>query len=310
MDTTHFYIEGVPFRTGSLPARELDGSSLDAVVAQAPSRWRTRIGRIRIEVRDFHQNRIHPLKVTPATVMLLAVRQGRCRLLSDDGAADLLPGNAMLVAGGKQILTEWQAQSRGLYVSMQRVHLQAVASAIFHEPRRLAALNLLLSHESMPELFRSMERLGELAMSGVSEAPQRGECFGEVLLSDVIHSIAAADSQVEILPVARSVKCAIDFIAAQSGRNCSPARLAGAAGVTQATLIKSFKACLGTSIKSYVTDIRLNAAYACLSSGNDGRPVSEIALSADFGHVSGFSRLYQKRFRETPSQTRARAVRS
>ena len=308
MDATYPYIEGMAFRAGSLPVWEADDLWPNSAMTPASFRRHARIGGMRIEVRDFGQACLMPLKATQATVMLVAVLEGRARFSCGEDVVNLSPGMAMLVACDKHVTAEWQAQSRGLCVSMQRVHLQAVASAAFREPKRLATVNLRFCHEQMPELFLSVEWLGAQMAPGIDAAWPHEDGFEIVFLSDVIRSIAAADTQVDALPVARSVKCATDFIQAQSGRNCGLGQLASIAGVTQATLVKSFKACLGVSIKDYVTDVRLNIAHASLVSGNDSRPISDIAQSSGFDHVSGFSRLYQKRFGETPSQTRAKAV--
>ena len=310
MDTIYSCIEGAPFRAGSLPAWDAGSAGLFPAMTPASLRRHIRIGGMRVEVREFSHRRIVPLKATPATVMLVVALQGQARFLCGQEAVNLSSDRAMLVACGKQVSVEWQAGARGICVTMQRVHLQAVASAAFREPRRLAAINLPFSPEHAPELFQSVKWIGAQAEPGANTGWPQNEGFEIVLLSDVIRGIAGVAIPEDVLPVARSVKCAADFIQAHSGGNCSPARLAGIAGVTQATLIKSFKACLGMSIKDYVADIRLHIAHASLSSGNDNRPVSVIAQSAGFGHASGFSRLYQKRFGEAPSQTRAKAVRS
>jgi AraC-like DNA-binding protein len=60
----------------------------------------------------------------------------------------------------------------------------------------------------------------------------------------------------------------------------------------------------GTSFTERVTELRLQRVFAQLSSGEDGRSISDIAYRAGFSDLSHFNRLFRARFGDTPSGVR------
>lgn len=108
-------------------------------------------------------------------------------------------------------------------------------------------------------------------------------------------------------PVARSVQRAIDHVRANPHDGLSIHDLAQAAGVTAGTLRRNFRTCLGVSVTQLVQQIRLEWVRSRLESATESRSIGELSLAAGFGASGMLARAYQRRFGETPSQTRARA---
>ncbi|MGB0844424.1 MAG: helix-turn-helix transcriptional regulator [Alphaproteobacteria bacterium] len=82
------------------------------------------------------------------------------------------------------------------------------------------------------------------------------------------------------------------------------AGLSSGAGMTPTRFEKTFRAHTGNSVPEYVQNLRLNAAQNLLLTSNT--LVKEIAHEFGYGHVSNFSRAYQKFFGESPTETRHR----
>jgi AraC-like DNA-binding protein len=60
----------------------------------------------------------------------------------------------------------------------------------------------------------------------------------------------------------------------------------------------------GTSFRVRVNELRLQRAFALLSTGPDRRRIADIAMEAGFSDVTHFNRLFRARFGETPSGVR------
>jgi AraC family ethanolamine operon transcriptional activator len=80
------------------------------------------------------------------------------------------------------------------------------------------------------------------------------------------------------------------------------ADLCGALGASERTLYEAFREHLGTTPKSYLKTLRLQAARRDLLHGA-GRRVTDVALEWGFLHFGWFSRDYRRLFGETPRQT-------
>jgi AraC-like DNA-binding protein len=62
----------------------------------------------------------------------------------------------------------------------------------------------------------------------------------------------------------------------------------------------------GRSFTEHVTELRLRRAFTLLSSRCDKIRISDIALQCGFSDISYFDRVFRLRFKETPSDVRAR----
>ena len=80
-------------------------------------------------------------------------------------------------------------------------------------------------------------------------------------------------------------------------------RLCEVAGVGGRCLQKAFLDRRGSSPMQFVTERRLAAARALLSSCEPGREVTSIATACGFTHMGRFSTIYRLRFGESPSTT-------
>ena len=81
------------------------------------------------------------------------------------------------------------------------------------------------------------------------------------------------------------------------------AALCAAMGASERTLHEAFREHLGTSPKSYVKKLRLNAARQNLLDRAGRTRVTDVALEWGFLHFGWFSQDYRRLFGETPSQT-------
>jgi AraC-like DNA-binding protein len=309
MDETPTLFEGAPFPARILRAREIDSAyPAISIVHETSHRRRARIAEFTIETRKFPQSRVIPVKVHSSQVLLVLVSAGQVEFQQASHSQTLKEGDILLIGDGRQAALNWRPGAASICLGFHRVYLQAAASQVLGTPRRLAVTNLnFLATDNHLGIEQSISRLVDLAGH---DSPHYGaKAAGESLYVSLVRAIAARHLQCQVLPVARSIKCAIDHIHANNGRNTTLENLASAAGVTQATLIKGFKACLGLSIKDYLSNFRLDAARACLMSAKDSRSLEEIARSVGIVHGSSLSRLYQQRFGESPSRTRANSVR-
>jgi transcriptional regulator GlxA family with amidase domain len=80
-----------------------------------------------------------------------------------------------------------------------------------------------------------------------------------------------------------------------------------AAGISQRTLLRAFRAVHGVSAHRYLQSVRLAQARSMLSAGDpETATVTEIATQCGFLELGRFSLLYRRNFGETPSQTLSR----
>ncbi len=79
-----------------------------------------------------------------------------------------------------------------------------------------------------------------------------------------------------------------------------------AAEASERTLHRQFRQAMGVTPWAYLRGLRLAAARRALSAHTDG-PITSIAFSVGYTHLSRFAREYRERFGEPPSETRRRA---
>lgn len=126
-----------------------------------------------------------------------------------------------------------------------------------------------------------------------------GTSVGQFMAGAAENGLGAGDK-----PLAR----AVEFIQACYDQAIGSQDIADAAGVGVRRLQISFREAFGTSPWQYLTDRRLDAARARLARKEEGISVTMAALDSGFAHFGEFSRRYQERFGEKPSETRRRAM--
>jgi transcriptional regulator GlxA family with amidase domain len=98
-----------------------------------------------------------------------------------------------------------------------------------------------------------------------------------------------------------------NFVVAHLGR-LEVADLVAATGVSESAVRRAVRAETGLQLTSLVANIRLDQAQAWLSTNRESRSQQQIAAALGFKSAAAFSRAYSRRFGETMSATRCRAV--
>lgn len=117
----------------------------------------------------------------------------------------------------------------------------------------------------------------------------------------------SAQLEAPIAPAGASAsRRACDFIAAQLQEPIRLEEIARHCGVSVRSLSASFAKEHGLSPMQYVTELRLKAVRAALTSRRPGVTVADAASECGFSALGRFAAIYRKRFGELPSQTLAR----
>ncbi len=102
------------------------------------------------------------------------------------------------------------------------------------------------------------------------------------------------------------VRC---YVAAHIGRQIGLDEIIAATGVSGSTVRRAVLAETGAQLAQFILRIRLDQAHAWLSTNRESRRVAQIAAALGFASAVTFGRSYQRRFGESPTETRKRAVR-
>ncbi len=286
-----------------------DGSAAAAAVLPANEgvlRRKFRIGTCALEIREILTKRGVILRPAQNTVTVVSVLAGALEISEGSMHGTAERDSLLVLAGSEALPVVWEGGSRAFILSIPRSRIQAAASHWFGGPRRLAAITIRLRAD---QLDREMTQILAWFVDRVMDDNDLHRSFGSTLetrfADGLVKAIGNVSSLDDAFPLARSVQRAMSFAEQRHGIGCTPETLARVAGVMPATLRQNFRACLGTSMTSFVQNVRLDFVRHFLLSGTDSRPIREIARAADFNNLSVFSRSYQMRFGETPSQTRA-----
>ena len=75
-------------------------------------------------------------------------------------------------------------------------------------------------------------------------------------------------------------------------------------GCSKSTLITTFKKQFGTTVNSYITEVRLKEAATMLTMGD--KNIGEIAIQTGFSDQSYFSKVFSAKFGVPPSEYTAK----
>lgn len=128
-------------------------------------------------------------------------------------------------------------------------------------------------------------------------------------LSELGARLAKAHGADKVFPPSRSISVARALLDDGTAADWEAKTLASRAGVTVVTLQRGFRDCLGMTVAAYGQGVKLDLARARLMCGWESRSMAQIAQQSNFRTVVAFTRAYQRRFGETPTQTRVYAVR-
>jgi len=109
-------------------------------------------------------------------------------------------------------------------------------------------------------------------------------------------------------PAELIVELARIFLRAHLNRSLNVENLANAVGVGETTLRRAVRTVCGCQLTAFVNGMRLEQAHAWLSTDRESRTQAEIAAALGFRSSRSFAAAYRRRFGETMSETRRRAV--
>ncbi len=104
------------------------------------------------------------------------------------------------------------------------------------------------------------------------------------------------------------VSLARNFVIAHIGRKVGAADLAGASGVSESTLRRAVYGETGLRLAAFVVHLKLDQARDWLSSNRESRSVTQLCRALGCATPAPFCRAYARKFGETMSATRQRAV--
>lgn len=264
-----------------------------------------------IESWVFERERSIHLTASDRTIHLIVPVEGSVSAIPEGLFGAVRPGQAILLAGRQTATLTWAAGAAGAIVSLPRHRLQAHASRLFGEPLRLAPVNSRLERldeaGGLVDILQSLWRLSPARLGGAEH--EAASQFTRRLALAVVEAVGRDRSSGALTP-AHSVRRAIDHVRASAPAELGIACLAAAAGTTERTLRDNFRAVLGQSVQAFVQEARLQWAHDRLGSAQDNRSIEAFATAAGFRNSRSFARAYQGKFGQTPSLTRARAVRA
>jgi AraC-like DNA-binding protein len=146
---------------------------------------------------------------------------------------------------------------------------------------------------------------------GLLSAPLLASRFGEAILANMLsghaHNYSELLAKIDRTSDPRSVRVTAEYLEANAIKPIRMTDLAAVAGVSVRALQIGFLKYRGCTPLEFLRDRRLDLARAQLLAGSASTSIAEIARGCGFAHLGRFSARYRARFRELPTETRARA---
>ncbi|MDQ8757550.1 AraC family transcriptional regulator [Sphingosinicella sp. LHD-64] len=245
------------------------------------------------------------MTTTEAFVHVVASLQGTIVAGSEGGGREIGAGSAILLARPGRSECLCSAEASALLLRIPRPAIQAVASRRLGAPRRLAFIDRGFVWLPMT----GPDGRPVVDPAGFARAAMRGDgrCKELETIESLVEAVCTGQDRDLVFPIAGSVHRAATHMHAHPQRVWNVDDLVPIAGVTAATLRRNFRACLGTTVAGLSREIRLDWFNAQLRSPTESRSIGRLAAVAGFDPSGRLTRLYQERFGETPSRTRARA---
>lgn len=284
----------VPLSFGSEPEARLPAPI-------RPESHRLQLGPVVADIVNFTKQR--SVRITPSTnvVHLAAPFTGAMTAVNETGTQPVAPGTALLIGQRERTDCVWSAGATGLVLHVSRAAVQAQTFAAFQEPRRLGNVTLPLDiSEPGSTLHAAISTVMMLSPAKENAAT------GDAIIAGLVDTLCLSEDTAGALPVAASVKRAIDHLRRDGELDCSLEKLARSAGITLPVLRRNFKDCLGITLTQFVLDARLDWGRARLTSSTESRSIAQLAVAAGLTGAGVFTRAYQRKFGETPTQSRAR----
>lgn len=226
------------------------------------------------------------------------------RISTDQFSSPIPPGRAAVVAQAGDYQLDYPPHSEIVLIQLARAQFQTWVAARFLEPRRLRRTVTILGY--VADVFDVVDLAQDCARDRVFA--RNGSSQDELCqaLVEALNETGPAD---DVWVTVQSLKRATDYILDNAAGDCTPETVADAAGMTLKTLRRQAQAVLGMSLSTFIRDVRLTAANRRLASSMESRPIALFARDLGFSSGSVFARSYRERFGETPTDTRASAVR-
>ena len=263
-----------------------------------------------------------PIVIEPvhfgSSLFLTTTLCGRVQIDANGVAYQCIPGATVLTAAEDHPCFRYDASAEALKLHLDRTRLEALCwqtmgirgreplrfSAPLHDARFLdrwlALLAFLVSTVESDRNWTGRERF----ISTIEETVML------TLLNGQPHNYSDRLANCSYAIAPRQWRRAIAFMEANISRAITLADIASAAGCSIRSLTRAFRAYGDTSPMRHLLELRLQRVRADFKS-LDGmeRSITTAALHWGFRHLGEFNRHYHQCFGETPSQTRARALR-
>lgn len=163
--------------------------------------------------------------------------------------------------------------------------------------------NQLLKNEVMAAHIMNVCKELELQGRGYELAVKADILYILVILlrGHVVRILTSSEREAKIKNNGR-IRAALDYIDSHYTEEITVDTVAEAIYVSKFYLCKLFKKNLGQTVIEYVHDVRIMAARKLLEQSDDS--ISQIAYKVGFNDFNYFSRVYKKKMKETPSDTR------
>lgn len=222
----------------------------------------------------------------------------------------LMPGHALVLLQSACVTLTARTATSLLLIDVPRADLQANCFARWHEPRRLGRANLVLPCGDVQERFgEAILSLSAIHIFRFRDGGRARACVGDAIVEALAEELRRRDRTDCVFPVAASVQRALVRMAEAGPEPVTDEDLVRAAGVTRLTLRRAIRETTGASLGKLLADARLDWVRARLQSNQESRSLGSLAEVLGFKPIT-FSRAYQRRFGETPTQTRTRAFTS
>lgn len=220
------------------------------------------------------------------------------------------PGQALVLAQASRALLSARASTHLLLIDVPRGELQARCFAVSGEPRRVGRANLVLPCDDVRQRFgEAILSLSAINIFRFRDGGQARVCVGDAIVGALAGEMRDHEQADELFPIAASVQRAVERMRAVGAEPVTDDEVVRAAGVTRLTLRRTIRDVTGVPFVKLMADARLDWVRSRLQSNQESRSLSALAQVLGYNPVA-FSRTYQRRFGETPTQTRTRAFKT
>jgi AraC-like DNA-binding protein len=291
-----------------LPVAGSNGCS-DVPLVRGLDRYRIHVGDLIVDLRNAPRRKVSELFVPRGRALLLVALAGTVEIGSGEATITCAPSTPWLCGVSGRVVLNGLDCTNVLAIHFHRDRLNAQVSALTGDGRRLALAETLLSPVSDS---RRMQRVTDLMMGLFKRGRTVQDAATSVAAASFYRGLAehiADGAALEIMQPVRAVSDAMRLVRENHCIGFDLEQLAAVVGVTGGTLRKGFRTCLGMTVKEYIRSVRLAWARERLETGMESRSIADLAVAAGFADTPSFSRAYLRRYCESASQTRARAVR-